>query len=174
MTRRSGFVGGLLLFFVAFGFPACDLPDAPDGDPASNLAVLATVVQPGASRTEANVTVVEPPTDPAVEPNDYDRMCRHYCGALVDTLLFNCVASGGSVSACGEQDAVFTVDECFELRCAPKRVTQSLCFKQCDSLAGTYGAACAVSTPANESVCTSSTADHDRACREGCGGGPTN
>lgn len=172
MIKRSGVVGSLL-FAVAFTASGCDQQPTPDTDPVSNPAVLTTVTRPTPSSSEAVTTVVEPPTDPGVEPVEYDRMCRHYCGMLVDTLLFNCVASGLDIVACRDRNAAFTVDWCFELRCAPRLLTQPTCFKQCDSLAAPYSVACSTITPANESACTSSPAEHDRACREGCTTRPT-
>jgi hypothetical protein len=170
MSKRRVSVG-LLWAVAAVGWSACDHQDTTDTDPTTNATILSTVVRPPSSADPAP-TVVEPPAAPPSHPSDgssdYDRMCRHYCGMLQDTLLFVCVGAGGEAATC-QQSATTTVERCFELRCVSRRVTQSLCFTQCDSLAAQYDSACAAVTPANEPVCTSPSADHDRSCREGCG-----
>jgi hypothetical protein len=168
-TQRVVF--GVLWVMSSVGWSACDHPDTTGTDPATNATTLSTVVRPP-SPADPAATVVEPPATPPLrpidDPSDYDRMCRHYCGMLQDTLIFYCVGAGDDAATC-QHTAATTVERCFELRCSSKRVTQSLCFTQCDSLATQYDFTCAAITAANESVCTSPSADHDRACREGCG-----
>jgi len=101
-------------------------------------------------------------------PAGYDQMCRHYCEALEETDFFACVssASGRDASTC--KAMVPSADSCFDLRCTTRRVDTSLCLAQCDALARTYDAYCPPAGSASDTLCPTSQAEHDRACRAGC------
>jgi hypothetical protein len=93
-------------------------------------------------------------------------MCRNYCGALEQTLVYACIGRAqGDATACAERHAG-TETQCWEARCAPGLVQQPTCYAQCDSLANAYAAACTAN--ATLFVCATPPAAHDAACRAGC------
>lgn len=106
---------------------------------------------------------------PADGPPGYDAMCLHYCQALEETDLLVCASPGTGMDADACQATTPTVDSCVQLRCLTHRVDASLCLTQCDSLARFYDARCPVAGPSPDTLCPTSQAEHDQACRTGCG-----
>jgi hypothetical protein len=106
-----------------------------------------------------------PPTAPA---SSYEQMCRHYCRTLEETLLYYCLGTGADRATCMERFPDHAA-RCYQDRCAPQLVPVSLCPRQCDSLAPHYEAVCATRAIGQDPLCPSSPAEHDRACRAGCG-----
>jgi hypothetical protein len=115
--------------------------------------------------------VTQPPPDAGSGSDDaYNAMCRNYCQALYETNLYFCVSKGGDGLGClSELDqAGISAETCFQLRCVPKLVPQSLCLQQCDTAAGLYDSVCAGGNTPAAPLCPTPPADHDSACHAGC------
>jgi hypothetical protein len=139
---------------IAPGLAACDgnVPVPDPGPPAPVTALPAQVETP----VSAN----------GVDDGAYDQMCRNYCTALVGTDFYACIDRGTAADSCTQEVSGY-LDLCIQDRCAPRLVKQSLCLQQCDVLSPLYEQACATST--DPTLCPSAPADHDLACRTGCG-----
>jgi hypothetical protein len=116
--------------------------------------------------------VNQPPPDAGSSGtgDPYNVMCHNYCEALYETNLYLCVNNGGDGLGCISKldQAGISADTCFQLRCVPRLVQQSLCFEQCDAVASQYQTACSGGNPSAAPLCPTSPADHDSACRAGC------
>lgn len=155
-------IAGVLLVVPGAG---CDWIRQID-DPNGPLAPTSTR-KPAldASAPDAGVVVVADAAAPLSE--GYAAMCSHYCKTLEETDVFACAANGREVQACRDI-ASSTPARCFDLRCVPQLVDLSLCFAQCDSVATFYVNRCPVAGDPTDSLCMSSHAAHDAACRAGC------
>jgi hypothetical protein len=161
----KGWMGALgLVVFVA----ACE------GGPTDDSRALVVTARPAPEPQPTDTTAVDDSHDggsatttTTTTDDGYAAMCRFYCATLEETDVYACIARGSEASGCS---ATYTGlrDECWDIRCAPHLVPWSLCSEQCDSLATFYGMVCAGVTPADGTLCPSSPADHDAACRAGC------
>jgi hypothetical protein len=91
---------------------------------------------------------------------EYEAMCRHYCGELEATLTYG----GYNTEAPGAVS-----QSCYELRCAPRCVTQEVCVSQCHAIGVQYQALCGHAEIAPGTVCPVSLQDRVDACLVGCG-----
>jgi hypothetical protein len=182
MTSTRSFVVTLFVAGTAMALAGCD-----DWNDRGSLPLTAVEPAPVNTITPTSGadagTLAEPPASgdtgaPAITPSSgsYETMCRNYCGALEQTLVYACI--GGAqydAATCGARFAG-TETQCWEIRCVPKLVEPGLCPTQCDSLAAAYASACGANgtSPAGALfVCETPPAVHDAACRAGCAVDPT-
>ncbi|HVY40888.1 MAG TPA: hypothetical protein VHM31_23275 [Polyangia bacterium] len=106
----------------------------------------------------------------------YAVMCRHYCDALFETNLYDCLSDARTAGSCSPPPD----DLCVEDRCVARLVPPALCFTQCDALDRAYRATCggadggadggavASAPPSSADECALSPDAHDALCRDGC------
>jgi hypothetical protein len=176
MTLLRSWLTVLMVALGAAATAGCDGFDDRGSLPLSTVepAPVTTITPTDSSRPP------DPPADagtPTPTPGNgsYETMCRNYCGALEQTLVYACIGRGqGDEASCAARHAGTEV-QCWQGRCAAGQVQQSLCFTQCDSLAAAYAAACGANgeNATDLFVCATPPAAHDAACRAGCVLDPT-
>jgi hypothetical protein len=159
-------------------------PGSESATPLSPVVDQASGQGQGAGEEARDASVGPAPTIPLSQAHDagqeasaeagdtgpdgwYATMCRHYCETLKDSFIYSCLGSGGDLNGCTGKARFY--DQCYDLRCVPPgRVQPSLCLTQCDVLARGYEPVCGSADAATMSVCPTSPAEHDSACRAGC------
>jgi len=140
------------LALVAFAGAACDLNI--DFDKRR----LADQPPQPASPEEMPVRMCTP-VAPEATP-EYEAMCRHYCDELEATLTY----------AGKNQEPTGAVSQsCWELRCAPRCVSQETCGQQCHALGVAYQALCSGVEVAPDTMCPVTIDARVEACLVGCG-----
>jgi hypothetical protein len=91
---------------------------------------------------------------------EYEAMCRHYCDELEATLTY---------AGTTQEPAGAVSQSCWELRCAPRCVSQETCGQQCHALGVQYQALCGGVEPAAETTCPVTIDERVSTCLVGCG-----
>ena len=152
MTARGWAIPTLGLALVALAGAACDL----------NIDFDRRLTDPPPEQT-APVDETPPrmctPVVAEVTPA-YEAMCRHYCDELEATLIY---------AGTNQEPAGAVSQSCWDLRCAPRCVSEETCGQQCHALGVQYQARCGGVEPAAGTICPVTIDERVSACLVGCG-----
>jgi len=159
MMARGWAIPRLGLALVAFAGAACDLNidfekrrlSDPPPEPTPSVDQTPSPEEPPPRMCTPVVAEVTP---------EYEAMCRHYCDELEATFTY---------AGTNHEPAGAVSQSCWDLRCAPRCVSQETCGQQCHALGVQVQAACSGVEPAPETMCPVSIDGRVSACLVGCG-----